>query len=70
MRALYACASDTVILPMQDILGLGSETRMNNPSAADGNWSWRVRADALTDRLAGELHELARVYDRLPSPRA
>jgi 4-alpha-glucanotransferase len=42
IRALMASVADTVIFPMQDILGLGSEARMNTPSVASGNWRWRM----------------------------
>jgi 4-alpha-glucanotransferase len=70
LRALYACASDTVIVPMQDVLGLGSEARMNLPGEAEGNWQWRVPAGALTDAVARDLREHARVYDRLPVARS
>ncbi|HET9621555.1 MAG TPA: 4-alpha-glucanotransferase [Kofleriaceae bacterium] len=68
LRALYASAADTVVVPWQDVLGLGSATRMNNPSHADGNWTWRMDRGALTPALAHRLHELARVYERLPAP--
>lgn len=52
--------------PMQDVLGLGSESRMNVPSRTDGNWGWRMSPDALTSSLAEKLANLAEVSDRLP----
>jgi 4-alpha-glucanotransferase len=64
LRALYASASNVVIAPLQDVLGLSSEARMNTPGVAEGNWSWRVRSGALTSELAGELRALARIYER------
>jgi 4-alpha-glucanotransferase len=53
IRALMASVADTVIFPMQDVLGLGSEARMNTPSVASGNWRWRM-----TSRQAAELPRL------------
>ena len=41
IRALMASVADTVLIPMQDILGLGSRARMNRPGQMDGNWRWR-----------------------------
>ena len=49
---------------MQDLLGLGTETRMNTPGSASGNWKWRLDAAALTDELAGSLRNLAETYGR------
>src|SRR4051812_23284743 len=46
------------IAPLQDVLGLGSEARMNLPGTEEGNWTWRYEADALTDELARRLREL------------
>jgi len=66
IRALYASVARTVIAPLQDILGLDNQARMNSPGTADGNWTWRLPSRALTPPLAKRLHELARVYERLP----
>lgn len=62
MRLALASPASQAVLPAQDLLGLGSEARMNVPGRARGNWSWRllpgeldpVAAEALADRLAGE----------------
>jgi len=51
---------------MQDILGLGSEARMNRPSVSDGNWTWRLASGMTGGDLAGRLAHLAEVADRLP----
>ncbi|HLL21909.1 MAG TPA: 4-alpha-glucanotransferase [Kofleriaceae bacterium] len=67
LRALYTSVADTVIAPMQDVLGLPSDARMNTPGLAEGNWAWRVQPDTLTDELAHQLRALAATYDRLPS---
>ncbi len=55
----------TAIVPVQDLLGLGNEARMNLPGVTDGNWSWRLAPGALDAGLAARLRELAATYDRL-----
>ena len=64
IRALEASVADTAIVPLQDVLGLGSEARMNRPSTLGGNWTWRFRDEALGAEQAARLAELARLYDR------
>ncbi len=54
----------TFIAPMQDVLGLGPEARLNTPSRADGNWTWRVRPEQLEDPARERLAELTRLYRR------
>ncbi|HVZ59301.1 MAG TPA: 4-alpha-glucanotransferase, partial [Terriglobales bacterium] len=54
------------IAPMQDILGLGSEARMNVPSRPDGNWMWRYQPGALTSADAERLSRIVEVSDRIP----
>ena len=66
LRALYASVAGTVLAPLQDVLGLGDEARMNSPGAGAGNWEWRLPKRALQAEVAQRLRELARVYDRLP----
>jgi len=46
------------IAPLQDVLALGSEARMNTPGTEEGNWSWRFEPDALTAELAARLRSL------------
>ena len=65
IRALEASVADTVLIPMQDVLGLGTEARMNQPATLGGNWRWRYRRGALKPELAGRLRDLAELYDRL-----
>jgi len=57
-------AADTVIIPAQDLLGLGSEARMNVPGVPDGNWRWRLRDGQLGDEVAARLARLADLYGR------
>src|SRR5207237_7299024 len=55
IRALFASVANTAIVPMQDVLGLGTGARMNLPNSISGNWVWRFREDALTDELTARL---------------
>ena len=52
------------IFPLQDVIGLGSEGRMNTPGAPAGNWGWRYRKDDLLPALAQELQGLVSLYGR------
>lgn len=65
VEALMASAADTVIFPLQDLLGLGSEARMNRPSTASGNWRWRFGDGDLTPALARRAGELAARHGRV-----
>jgi 4-alpha-glucanotransferase len=56
------------VVPLQDVLGLGSEARMNVPSTNNGNFLWRCKPGVLTRELADKLAALAEVSDRLPPP--
>jgi 4-alpha-glucanotransferase len=64
IRALMASVADTVLFPLQDVLGLGSEARMNTPAVPSGNWRWRFEANMLTDDMAARLKEMVTTYDR------
>jgi 4-alpha-glucanotransferase len=65
IRALMVSVADTVIFPLQDVLGLGSGARMNTPSKLGANWRWRFRGDMLTDDICLHLKELTTIYERL-----
>ena len=52
------------VIPLQDVLGLGSEARMNTPGTVDGNWAWRFRPGDLTPELAARLLEVTRATGR------
>ena len=58
------CCADTCIIPLQDWLGLGSSARMNTPGTVDGNWSWRMTAEQLTDELQEEVCNVSKRYGR------
>lgn len=66
IRAVEASVADTAIVPLQDVLGLGSEARMNRPSTLGGNWAWRLREEELRPEHAERLAELVRLYGRGP----
>lgn len=68
IRAAQSSPSRLSVVPMQDVLGLGSEARMNTPSLHGGNWKWRHEKDALKPELAEKLARLAFVTDRMPQP--
>ena len=59
IRTAYESRADMAIVPVQDILGLGKDARMNTPSTTGANWSWRVDATALTKELADKLKTLS-----------
>jgi 4-alpha-glucanotransferase len=65
IRAALGSVADTAIVPLQDVLGLGSEARMNVPAREQGNWVWRFRADDLTAEHGSRLRGLAEMYGRV-----
>jgi len=64
IRLLMMSIANTVILPIQDLLGLGEEARMNRPSVALGNWEWRLLPSQLTSAHKEMLLELTSIYGR------
>jgi 4-alpha-glucanotransferase len=66
IRAVLASVGNIAIIPLQDVLGLGNEARMNLPNSTSGNWSWRYTAGALTPSLRARLKELTALYGRSP----
>jgi 4-alpha-glucanotransferase len=64
MRAALASVANTVIIPLQDVLGLGSEARMNLPGRASGNWRFRFSWDQLTPDIVHRLRTMVNIYDR------
>ena len=64
IRAAEASVADLCIVPLQDVLGLGSEARMNVPSKAEGTWAWRFAPGSLTPELAARLAALAQASKR------
>ena len=64
IRAAEASVADLCVIPLQDVLGLGSEARMNVPSKAEGNWAWRYAPGSLTPELASRLAALSEASKR------
>lgn len=64
IRMAMGSVAQAVIFPMQDILGLGEEARMNTPSTPANNWKWRLLPTQLKTSLARQLLELTEVYGR------
>jgi len=64
IRCAWASVAEIAIAPMQDVLSLGGEARMNFPSRAEGNWTWRVLPEQLSDGQAARLLELNTIYGR------
>ncbi len=67
VRVAFASVARLAIVPLQDVLGLASEARMNTPSRIDGNWGWRSPAGALTAELSDKLAALTAMCDRFPA---
>ena len=66
IRMALGSVARLAVFPLQDVLGLGSESRMNLPGTLRGNWEWRFQADMLTPAVRQRLAELTRVYERAP----
>jgi 4-alpha-glucanotransferase len=64
-RVALESAAQLCVLPVQDLLGLGSEARINVPGRAAGNWRWRVDRDALTSDLAARVRDMTEAAGRL-----
>jgi 4-alpha-glucanotransferase len=64
IRTALASVADTAIVPMQDVLRLGDEARMNVPGHPTGNWAWRMTWDQIDRGLAFGLRELTSIYGR------
>ncbi|MFO0619732.1 MAG: 4-alpha-glucanotransferase [Polyangiaceae bacterium] len=64
VRAAFANQADLAMVPVQDVLALGRDARMNRPGVAEGNWTFRVRPDDLGADAAARLRDLATTYGR------
>jgi 4-alpha-glucanotransferase len=67
IRAALASVARLALFPLQDVLGLGSDARMNRPGRAEGNWTWRFEENALSSAVAERLGSLTRTYGRAAS---
>ena len=66
IRLVFSSIANQAVIPMQDILGLDTQGRMNFPGQAEGNWNWRYRKDLLTVSMGNYLKELTYIYGRTP----
>jgi 4-alpha-glucanotransferase len=64
IRLAFSSVAYMAIVPLQDILGLGSKGRMNTPGQSEGNWLWRYQPGALNSSLSARLAELTHTYGR------
>jgi 4-alpha-glucanotransferase len=69
IRLAWGSVADLAITPVQDVLDLGTEHRMNLPGVGEGNWRWRMTEGALTERVLERLTEITGVYGRVPRDR-
>jgi 4-alpha-glucanotransferase len=67
IRTAQTSPANFAIVPLQDVLGLGSDARMNTPSRVEDNWGWRYNSDALKPELAKKLRMMVEVSDRSPA---
>jgi 4-alpha-glucanotransferase len=65
VRLAMASPANTAILPMQDLLGLGQEARMNKPTTEEGNWRWRMTSEQMTPELESRFRDLTETYGRV-----
>jgi 4-alpha-glucanotransferase len=64
IRTVLASVAEVAVIPLQDVLGLGSDARMNLPGTVSGNWKWRYKPGALTRDLSERLRTMTLLYDR------
>jgi len=64
IQAILTSVADIAAVPMQDVLGLGAEARMNMPGRAAGNWGWRLQEKQITRALCNRLRDLTIVSGR------
>ena len=64
IRLAMMSVADRAVFPLQDILGLGAEARMNRPSTTEGNWRWRLLPEQLTPAIAENLREMTELSGR------
>lgn len=70
IRECYRSVSDLCIIPIQDYLCKGNESRINTPGAAEGNWQWRLKPRFLSGELARAIRNLTETYGRIPKPKS
>ena len=68
IRAALGSVADTAVIPMQDILGLDTASRMNLPGTSAGNWEWRLAWEQVVPEAGERLYDLTRLFDRTSAP--
>jgi 4-alpha-glucanotransferase len=66
IRLALSSVANLAILPLQDLLGLGGDARMNTPGKAEGNWGWRYRPEMISDEVRDRLRTLTHTFGRAP----
>lgn len=66
MRGVWSSVGDLAVVTMQDILGIGSKGRMNTPSTQGCNWKWRMKQDAISQKLTKKVRRQVEIYGRAP----
>jgi 4-alpha-glucanotransferase len=66
-QAAWSSVAVLAVAPLQDLMGLGSDARMNKPGVAEGNWRWRFRGEQFRHDLIGRLADLTTLYNRVPA---
>jgi 4-alpha-glucanotransferase len=64
IQAIMTSVAQICLIPLQDVLDLGTEARMNVPGRAKGNWDWRYSSNAITSKLTSRLRDLTEVSGR------
>ncbi|MEL6163723.1 MAG: 4-alpha-glucanotransferase, partial [Cyanobacteria bacterium J06628_3] len=67
IRLALGSVANVAIFPLQDILGLGSNARMNIPSLGEGNWEWRYRPEAMNSELSDRMKDFVQFFGRAPN---
>ena len=65
VRAVWSSVANSAIAPMQDLLGLGNDARMNLPASSSGNWYWQCKDGDFSEEIAERLLELTEIYGRI-----
>lgn len=68
IRMVYSSVAKTAIIPMQDVLGLDGQTRINTPGTDKNNWLWRLTKGQINESVSGLLAKWARLYNRSNQP--
>lgn len=68
IRAIWSSVAKLAIAPMQDVLALGANSRMNTPATTQGNWQWRMKPGVLNDEIKTWLSEINGIYYRSANP--